>query len=402
MKALLKALVPQSMLDARKLRQFRAQLGPVGEGVWSRDEAGLPADDPGIERTVAASLDWIARAQDCSTTQDGGVARDFSLLKGWGASYPETTGYIIPTLLDAAATAHRPDLHDRARRMLDWLVAIQLPGGGFQGGTVAQRPVVPVSFNTGQILLGLAAGVRAFGDAYLPAMHAAARFLRDSQDPDGAWRRHPTPFTPNTSVKAYETHVAWGLFEADRIAPHEGYGEAGMRQVRWALTRQQPNGWVADNDLDDPRIPLTHTIGYAVRGVVEAWRWRPEPDLLAAARRSLDALLGVVRADGFLPGRLDARWSPVVDFACLTGSVQLAACWLLTAEAADDPRYADAARRVNRFARRTVALAGEPDIVGGVKGSQPVWGEYMRLFYPNWAAKFFIDAQRLEAADPPP
>lgn len=402
MKSLLKALLPQSMLDARKLRQFRAQLGPVGEGVWARDEAGLPAADPGIAPTIAASLDWIARAQDCSATQDGGVARDFSLLKGWGASYPETTGYIIPTLLDAAATAHRSDLLERARRMLDWLVAIQLPGGGFQGGTVAQKPVVPVSFNTGQILLGLAAGVRAFGDAYRPAMHAAARFLVESQDADGAWRRHPTPFTPNTGVKAFETHVAWGLFEADRMAPGEGYGEAGMRQVRWALTRQQPNGWFADNDLDDPRIPLTHTIGYVVRGVVEAWRWRPEPELLAAARLSLDALLGVVRADGFLPGRLDAQWHPVVDFACLTGSAQLAACWWLTAEAAGDPRYADAARRVNRFARRTVALTGDADIVGGVKGSQPVWGEYMRLFYPNWAAKFFIDAQRLEAAAPPP
>ena len=36
--------------------------------------------------------------------------------------------------------------------MLDWLVSIQMPSGAFQGGTIGESPVVPVTFNTGQIL----------------------------------------------------------------------------------------------------------------------------------------------------------------------------------------------------------------------------------------------------------
>ena len=72
--------------------------------------------------------------------------------------------------------------------MLDWLVKIQLGNGGFQGGLIDSEPVVPVTFNTGQILLGLAAGVREFSDQYRLAMCRAADWLVRTQDSDGCWR----------------------------------------------------------------------------------------------------------------------------------------------------------------------------------------------------------------------
>src|SRR5262249_3862021 len=126
-----------------------------------KDHEGLPDFDPGIERAVNEAVAWLGRAQDRSRTRDGGVARHYSLVDGWGSSYPETTGYIVPTLLNVARILGGDageDARERARRMLDWLVSIQLPEGGFQGGMIDQTPVVPVTFNTGQILLGLAAG----------------------------------------------------------------------------------------------------------------------------------------------------------------------------------------------------------------------------------------------------
>jgi hypothetical protein len=33
-----------------------------------------------------------------------------------------------------------------------------------------------------------------------------------------------------------------------------------------------------------------------------------------------------------------------------------------------------------------------PATRGAVAGSAPIWGGYCRLAYPNWAAKFYIDA----------
>ncbi|MBE3025834.1 hypothetical protein [Janthinobacterium sp. GW458P] len=359
------------------------------------DRRGLPASDPGPQAVIDACTAWLGAAQDHSSSNDGGVARDYSLLTGWSSSYPETTGYIIPTMIAVARRTGDAALHERARRMLDWCVAIQFPAGGFQGGKIDSTPRVPVTFNTGQILLGLAAGVAAYGAAYEDALHRAARWLRDSQDADGCWRRHPTPFA-RPGDKAYETHVAWGLFEADRAAPGHGYGAAGLRQVDWALTRQQPNGWFASNCLDEPLKPLSHTIGYVLRGLLEAQRFSARADLLDAAVRTGTGVANAVADDGYLPGRLDHAFLPGADFACLTGSAQNAHCLFLLYQRTGERRFLDAARRLNGFVRRTVAIDGPAHVRGGVKGAFPVDGDYGAWAYLNWAAKFCIDANLLE------
>src|SRR5690242_10047297 len=104
-----------------------------------RDRRGLPAKDPGLERTIEAAIAWLCRAQAKSSTADGGVARVYSLTEGWSSSYPETTGYIIPTFLTYTEHTGNEEMRDRARRMLEWLVKIQLPCGAFQGGKIDSR-----------------------------------------------------------------------------------------------------------------------------------------------------------------------------------------------------------------------------------------------------------------------
>jgi hypothetical protein len=285
-------------------------LAAKAESLYDRSR-GL-ARDPGLERAVTESIAWLGRAQDESTSKDDGVARHYSLVSGWGPSYPETTGYIIPTLIGVAETRQDEPLMQRARRMLDWLVRIQLPRGGFQGGTVNDKPVVPVTFNTGQILLGLASGAAKFGEPYLVSMHRAAEWLVSTQDAGGCWRKYPTPFA-EVGEKAYQTHIAWGLFEAARVAPEKGYADAAIRNVRWALTNQAANGWFANCCLNDPSQPLTHTIGYVLRGVLEAYQYTKNLLLLDASRRAAEGLLGAIERNGFLP-RLSGTASCQVDW----------------------------------------------------------------------------------------
>jgi len=355
------------------------------------DRAGLRRADPGPRLVIRSCLDWLRRAQDFSPSKDGGVSRDFSLLSGWATSYPETTGYIVPTMLECARRFHDDDLRLRARRMLDWFVSIQYPEGGFQGGKIDSQPRVPVTFNTGQILLGLAAGTSEFGDVYRGPMNKAAVWLRDTLDPDGCWRNFPTPFAAS-GEKAYETHVSWGLFEAARMQPGRGYAEAGLRQVDWALTKQHANGWFEDCCLTDRDKPLTHTIGYVLRGVIEAYRFSQRADLLERAESTARGVLTAQRADGALPGMLDSDWKPAATWACLTGIVQIASCWLLLHAITRNREYRRAALAANAFVRRTVAVDGPADVRGGVKGSFPVDGEYGSFQYLNWATKFCIDA----------
>ena len=360
-----------------------------------QDRSGLAADDPGTDRVLPALMAWMCRAQDRSKFGDGGVARDFSLLRGWASSYPETTGYIVPTVLNVARRTGDADLRARALRMADWLVTIQLDSGAFQGGKIDSRPVVEVTFNTGQIVLGLAAAQAETGRYLLP-MQRAADWLVHTQDADGCWRRYQSPFAAY-GEKEYETHVAWGLFEAARVEPSRGYGEAGLANIRWALSSLASNGWFARCCLDDPTRPLTHTLGYALRGVLEAHRFACDPTFLQASQRTADGLMGAMHDDGFLPGRLNADWSPAAPWACLTGTAQIAHCWMLLHQLTGRADYMKAASIACRYVRRSVRLDGPLDTRGGVKGSFPVDGEYGRYEYLNWAAKFLADALLLES-----
>ena len=359
------------------------------------DRIGLPRTDPGHDRAIREALAWLGRAQDHSASHDGGAAGRFSLIDGWSASYPETTGYIVPTLLLCAERFGDEALRERTRRMLDWLVSIQFPEGGFQGGLIDETPVVPVIFNTGQILMGLVWGTREWGDCYRAPMQRAAQWLTQAQDPDGCWRRHPSPFAA-PGEKVYETHVAWGLLEAARVEPRSDWIEAAMRNVRWAMSHQRDNGWFARCCIGDERAPLTHTLGYVLRGIVEAYRFSKEDSLLRTACRTADGLLGAIRQDGYLPGRLDADWRGSVRWVCLTGSVQIAHSLLLLYQETQDPRYRAPAVALNRYVRRRMRIDGRPETRGGIKGSWPVDGEYCPLQYPNWACKFFIDSHLVE------
>src|SRR5690242_20075632 len=385
----------QRMVNSLRTIRSEMRLPPLAKAERALDSRAPMREDPGIDVAVSLASAWLCRAQDCSVSMDGGVARHFSLVSGWSESYPEVTGYIVPTMLRVAAHRGDPTLRERARRMLDWLVSIQLPDGAFQASTIGARPVIPTIFNTGQILIGLAAGAGEWGEQYLAPMHRAARWLVDAQDADGCWRRFASPFaTPGE--KTYYTHVAWGLLEAARVDPDTPYADAALANIRWTIRQMRPNGWLDHCCVRDTTAPLTHTVGYALRGMLEAYRFARDPEFLTSCRLTADGTLTALRADGFLPGSLDANWRGTVKWSCLTGSVQIAICWLMLYELTGEERYRQAARAVNQFVRRTMHVEGDPDARGGIKGSLPVSGDYGKFEYLSWACKFFIDANLLE------
>jgi hypothetical protein len=141
---------------------------------------------------------------------------------------------------------------------------------------------------------------------------------------------------------------------------------------------------------------LTHTLGYALRGLIEAYLSRREERYLRAACLTADGVLSALSADGKLPGRLNADWQPEADWVCLTGASQIAESWLLLHKATGQSHYRRAALLANAYVRRTIRVEGPDELRGAVKGSFPVDGGYGRWQYLNWACKFAIDANRAE------
>src|SRR5207237_843920 len=128
-----------------------------------------------LVRNVEAAFAWICAAQDARP--DGGVAGCYNFIRGWGESYPETTGYIIPTFLHYARTTGDTDAQQRALRMADWETEIQLPTGAVRSGMMNVK-LGPAVFNTGQVLFGWVSAYQQSGrERYAGAMRRAGQWL---------------------------------------------------------------------------------------------------------------------------------------------------------------------------------------------------------------------------------
>lgn len=347
---------------------------------------------------LAAAIDWLCRAQDVRDGHPdaGGVSAGWSFEDGWLPSYPETTGYIIETMLAAAQVLQRPELVARAQRMIDWELAIQLPDGAFPGhfGEPGSRPVI---FNTGQIMHGLIAGWTQLQRAEcLEAAVRAGHWLADQQDDDGCFRRFEHHDTPHV----YNTRATWPLLAAGLLAGESRLVRAARKHLDWALTQQTASGWFATNAFVPWKSPFTHTIAYAIRGLLESGVLLDEARWLDAALHAGRGIAAVQRADGWLAGTYQDGWVADAGYSCLTGVAQMSLNWTRLAQATGAQELRTHARSALAYLKTTQRLDhADPAVCGGIAGSSPIWGDYSRFEYPNWAAKFFADALMMDMAD---
>lgn len=387
-------LVRHIPADNRRARAFASYV--VRDLARYIGNAPKPIQGETLRRAQLAA-EWLARAQDA--TDDGGFSHGyfpFRCTSGWRESYPETTGYAIPTLLAYAAAFDQPVFCARAVRMALFLTRCQLPSGGICGGVVrAQR--IPVAFDTGTVLLGLLAAYRHTGvSAFAEGAHKAANFLVSDIDADGYFRSHGPEVFQNP-VKTYTCLCAWPLYQAGEDLGHEQYVHAARRVGNAVLRQQHANGWFSNNCLSaHSDAPLLHTIGYTLQGLLELGIATGERRYMDSATRGVEGLLPHCER-GFLHGRWFSDWQPASLWSCLTGSAQIAVVCYRIAEHTGESRYRRAADAVLNYLKAlqpTSATDGEEDseIVGGIGGSFPLIGAYMRNGFPGWATKFYLDA----------
>lgn len=343
-----------------------------------------------------AAAAWLLRAQ--AATPDDGVSQGYfpcdPIHGGWAPSYPETTGYIITSLLRYARRYGRPAAANAALRMGRWEREIQMESGAVQGGALcAPERRTPAAFNTGMVLDGYCSLLEEeLDDGLYEAAARAARFLVDDLGPEGYFRTNGR-FVSADRIKTYNVLCAWALYRFAALGGDRNCSTAAIRAVEAALRQQQTNGWFADNCLTAPAAPLTHTIGYTLQGILEVGVLAGREDFLDAARQGLLPLLARVERSGFLSGRFLADWTPAAPYACLTGSAQVAVIAYRVGELTRDRTPAAIADRLVNYLKALQKVDSPiPAINGALAGSYPFFGSYMHNGYPNWATKYFLDA----------
>jgi hypothetical protein len=339
------------------------------------------------------AVDWILRAQ--AATPDDGVSMGYSFEDGWIHSYPETTGYIIPSLLSYAAYEEDATLPNHALAMAEWELSVQLPAGAFPGDHTHGKNQ-PSVFNTGQILFGLLAAFRHTGEKkYLSSARKAGEWLVNVQAGDGSWQK----FDYRNTVHSYNTRTAWALIELAGEADSTPMKDAGIRNLEWVMGRQCANAWFQDAAFSPEEHPFLHTIAYTIQGLLESGLTLNRQRMIESALRAGRILLDRIRPDGSMAGCFDSRWSPKGGYSCLTGIAQMAGIWYRAFSITGEERFRQAALRANRYLKSLQHCSTRDlRIRGAIKGSHPIWGGYLFGTYPNWAAKFFIDALLLEEA----
>ncbi len=341
------------------------------------------------EQALEKVIRWLIHSQGHS--QDGGMG-SFHLANGWGGSYPETTGYIIPTLLEFSERYHDSDARHSAQKASDFLLEIQKPSGGWQGGRIGEdRP--EIVFNTGQVLRGMIAAYEAFSDLkYLDAAVKGAHWLCKVQHTDGYWKEHALM----NEARVYDSFVDAPLLKLFELTGETKFRDAALRNLNWITEQKmQRNGWFEDCDNTVKRNdrPILHTIAYTLDGLIESDEVLKEGIFMESATNGADVLKDKLVEEHRLYGRYDRNWNGS-EFMLCTGLAQMAIVWQRLYKLIGDSSYLYATdRALNTLVfiqNRNMEEAA--DTLGAIPGSFPIWGRYEPFAFPNWASKFFADA----------
>jgi hypothetical protein len=376
--------------DSRGMRMLRAWQ-------YRREEQRTKlTEERALAEHIEAVIDWLLRAQ--MATPDDGVAQSYNpLTYRWWPSYPETTGYIICSLLRAADAGFNAGgkVRDAARRMGHWLVTLQQECGGFPGGVIGKTNGTAVLFNTGQILKGLTdlidRGLDPTGEVATSASRAAS-YMAESVDDDGCWRKGRSALT-SALVHAYDVRAAWALARYGHRVGNQRAIEVAAANGRWVCSIQRRDGWFEYMNFDVGVAPLTHTIAYTIQGLMELGAIVGNQEFIDRAEHAAQAIFALQGETGALPGQCAEGWRSVGDFTSNTGNAQMAIAAHRIATITGEESWRKKARLATGFCRRLQEFGhSDPGRRGAVRGSYPGHVGYGRYWYMNWTQKFFLDA----------
>ena len=278
-------------------------------------------------------------------------------------SYPEVSGYFIPSLLQWGEREH-------AYSYGKWLLAAQQPDGSWLDASGKMGCM----FDTGQVLRGLLA-LQALGFDTADAIPRACDWLCGK-------------FRPNGSPEPPE-RVLWGAAIPDAIILYilEPLRRAAQVYGReeWSDAAERCLCFFAEQEETTRFTCLSHFHAYILEALYDLGRG----DLAARGLKEVERLL---HRDGTVPGERDAGW-----WVCSTGLFQYAVIWYkLGDQVKADRAFARAARLQNKsggwygsYARnwffyllRRLRLLKKP--------------HYFRNAEISWAVKFFLDAFSLK------
>ncbi len=345
-------------VDARKVSVLATQLEENGITAYETylelvHHLKKPSGEEQISWLTACekACAWIKKY----TIAGGGIVNNSNLPE----SYPEVTGYYIPTLM-------RWGFRDTAEAYGKWLCSIQHSDGAWYD-TAGKDPYV---FDTAQILKGLLA-VRDRVAGADEAIRKGCDWILSNIDKNG---RVHTPSKEEWGAdgicsELIHLYCLSPLLEAAEVYGNRAYREAAERAADYYITCH-------GEEIREFGF-LSHFYAYVMEALCDIGREE-------IARESMRQMELLIDEKGYVPAYKDVNW------VCSTGMFQLAIVWFKLGDLS----------RGNKALSYAARLQNES---GGWYGSYPVTDDPRaadRKEYPDyfadseisWAVKYFLDA----------
>ena len=346
-------------------------------------------DEKTLVKALRELADWFKHNQ--TQMADDGFGT-FYFETGWTSSYPETTGYIVPSLLEFSKFVNNPEFETIAKNALDWLLTIQKSSGGWQSGYVHQNKD-EIVFNTGQVLRGLVAGYKHFNEQnYLDSAIKACEWLVAIQNENGSFDKH----VYLDRVRVYDSYVVAPMLDVYDLCKIESFKTSAIKNIAWIIREKQTeNGWFADcdNTVHKNDKPILHTISYTIDGILDCGIYLENSEFIQAATQPANVLLEQFLKDGKLPGRFDENWNGSEQLIT-TGCAQISIIWEKLYGLTKDEKYKTGFENMNQLlvAIHQRNVSETKNTKGAIFGSFPLWGRYESFGCPNWASKYLMDS----------
>ena len=342
-----------------------------------------------LQKGTASALNWLLRS--ININKGNGSSAYFSRfrhpLRAWAPAYPETTGYVIETLINYHKFRNDERLWNAAISCADWLLDIQFENGAFTSLYVSTKK--PSIFNTAQILFGLRAiYLETKDEKYLIGLRKALQWLENQLTTEGEWEsgNYVEEYVPS-----YYTRVIWPMllvYELIKKAPPEKIILAFEKLKQRVLPNFAIDSW---GFLPNKSAP-THTIAYTLRGFWECGIILNDEKAQTITKLGINKLIETIKTPAKIAGSYTTAWQGDYSYQCVTGNAQLSIIASLLFAKTGDLAYQNFAITLLGLVQEQQLSISLPNWRGSFPGSAPWWGNYMRFKFPNWAVKFYLDA----------
>jgi uncharacterized protein YyaL (SSP411 family) len=346
------------------------------------------------EQALKNIFSWILASFDA--TPDNGSSAYFHVTNDWQSSYPETTGYLIPTMLEYAEYMNDNDLQKRAYLAAQWLVEIQMKCGGWEGGQVGKGNE-PRVFNTAMILDGLVAVYQHSGnEEFLESAICGYNWLVSVLDDNGTFTKYNVSEGGSFDLLTLACMCRVGQY-LDQIDTRI------LDSVKRHKSFQASNSWWSNCNFKSsyPNTALLHHLGYTLDGLLIIDEILGTSQNLESVRKTALKLLSLLEVNLKLPAYILNDWSIYYDLGikakkysmCLTGNSQIAIVFLKLSKLLDDLRFANAAYKLIDINKSiSNRKFGHSGLDYGLSGSYPIFGNYQKFQFVNWAAKYHAES----------